>query len=375
MFEQSGSYCSPASIIKQNGKCRMVIDYRRVNLNTIADGSPISRIDELIQRVSGYLYYTIFDYETSFNQIQVTPETSISTSFVTSKSQYYSDGLGQGLKQSGVLFQHTTSQVTFEIENLAQYIDDVIIYGNDLQQHLKDVQRFVEICSDKIIILRLEKSQICQKQVDFCGYTVSGDEYKAKESYIIKIDLNGSPTSKKKANTLLGMLGWIRHFIPMFEDVIAPIRQTVTSPGRFQWSDKAERALRRSIELAQNHTISNIEDGIPCDLFVDASKHSVGGALFQDGRLVGLFSRKLNLSMIGWDAFELKLFAIKIRLDKFGKFFGGNEVLIKLDNEAAIYLLNGQGRKKYPKIYRWIENIHIPQSTSVASKQHCGHTL
>eukprot|EP00834_Sanchytrium_tribonematis_P004041 NODE_180_length_13923_cov_0.697772.p1 type:complete len:1331 gc:universal NODE_180_length_13923_cov_0.697772:33-4025(+) len=352
-------FSSPCFIIKQNGKARLVIDYRKVNTNTKPNGLPIPRIDDIVQDITGYKYVSCFDYETGYNQLSVSERTAQITSFVTAKSQYLNQRLGQGLRIGPGIFQHVTSELTAHIGNIRQYIDDIALFHNDLDEHLAAMAELVRVCSEFNIILKLSKCQIIRSEVEFCGYMISQHGYKAKDSYLVEIQSLKSPDSKRKTHKILGMLSWVKPFIPHFEEVVQPIRDVISMKSKFIWSPAAETALRNALDLASQHQISNIKNGPDCELFVDASKGSIGGAIFQNGILVGLFSRKLNRTMQNWDCFEKELYGVYVGLNKFGRYLGGNRVIIRSDNEAAIYLLNGMGKKKSPKILRWIESIQL----------------
>ncbi|KAJ3634675.1 hypothetical protein MTP99_007621 [Tenebrio molitor] len=66
----------------------MCIDYRKFNSMTVKHRYPLPRIDDQLDRLSGYKFYTSLDLLSGYHQIPVAPESKKYTAFVTPDAQY-----------------------------------------------------------------------------------------------------------------------------------------------------------------------------------------------------------------------------------------------------------------------------------------------
>ncbi|KAI5450580.1 hypothetical protein NCC49_002839 [Naganishia albida] len=74
VIEESDSpWASPTILVQQKGKDRFCIDYRKINEVTKSDQYPIPRIDDILSQFSGVMYFTTFDANKGFHQIEIDP--------------------------------------------------------------------------------------------------------------------------------------------------------------------------------------------------------------------------------------------------------------------------------------------------------------
>ena len=63
-----------AKVPKNNGKCRVCIDYRELNKATLKDHFPFPFIDQVLDTLEGKRYFSFLDGFSGYNQIQVAPK-------------------------------------------------------------------------------------------------------------------------------------------------------------------------------------------------------------------------------------------------------------------------------------------------------------
>lgn len=71
----------PVLVVYRNGKARLVVDYRKLNANTIPDEFPIPRQSEIIQALSGSQVLSSFDALAGFTQLEISEEECEKTAF------------------------------------------------------------------------------------------------------------------------------------------------------------------------------------------------------------------------------------------------------------------------------------------------------
>lgn len=86
VIEESDSpWASPAILVRQKGKDRFCIGFRKVNEVTKADQYLIPRIDDILSQFSGKAYFTTFDANKGFHQIEIDPKNREKTAFRTNR--------------------------------------------------------------------------------------------------------------------------------------------------------------------------------------------------------------------------------------------------------------------------------------------------
>ena len=70
------------SVQLRNHKKRMVIDYSRtINRFTELDAYPLPRIDEMVQEISNFSYFSTFDLKCAYHQVPIREEDRKFTAF------------------------------------------------------------------------------------------------------------------------------------------------------------------------------------------------------------------------------------------------------------------------------------------------------
>ena len=89
---------------KPNDKWRMCTDYTDLNKHCLKDSSPLSNIDLLVDRASGYKVLSLMDALTGYNQIHMHPADEEKTAFMTEHSNYCYKTMLFRLKNAGVTY-------------------------------------------------------------------------------------------------------------------------------------------------------------------------------------------------------------------------------------------------------------------------------
>ena len=115
----------------------MCADYRKVNSMTKTATFPIPRMDDSIDKVGKAKYVTKFDLLRGFWQVPLTDRTKEISAFATPDGLYQYKVMPFGIKNSPASFQCLINKVTADLEDFEAYIDDVIIYSDTWEEHLR----------------------------------------------------------------------------------------------------------------------------------------------------------------------------------------------------------------------------------------------
>ena len=145
---QSG-WSSPCILVpKPDGTFCMCTDYRKVNSVTKTDTFPIPRIDDCIDNIGHAKYVTNFDLLKGFWQIPLTDRAKEISAFVTPDGLYQYKVMPFGMRNSPATFQRLVNNLIFNLDGCKAYIDDAIIFSEELEQHLQTIRTFFDSLSD-----------------------------------------------------------------------------------------------------------------------------------------------------------------------------------------------------------------------------------
>lgn len=138
-------FCSPIVIVpKKDGTNRFCIDFRLLNRQTIFDSEQIPDADEMYAKFAGQKYFSKIDLSKGYWQIKLTESSKPKTAFRTSKGLFQFMVMPFGLVTSPATFSRLMRKVLFEIKNVDNFIDDIIIFLQTFQQHIERLEELFQ---------------------------------------------------------------------------------------------------------------------------------------------------------------------------------------------------------------------------------------
>ena len=139
---------------------RMCVDYRMLNsllpkvekVHTKAKGVltlvPIPKIDEIYAKLEGSMVYSTFDMINGYYHLELTPESQPKSAFVVGGGpkggKWEFKRFPFGLTQVSAYFQTLVNQVLEGINFAFGYLDDILIFSPNMEQHLVHIRVLFE---------------------------------------------------------------------------------------------------------------------------------------------------------------------------------------------------------------------------------------
>lgn len=167
---------SPVLFVKKlGGGLRFCVDYRALNTITIKNRYPLPLIQESLARLSRAKIYTKLDVITAFNRIYITEGQEYLTAFNTRYGLYESLVMPFGLSNAPATFQARINKVLHPYLDVfcTAYIDNVLVYSDDLTSHQKHVRLVVGALQDAGLQLDVKKYEFKVTEVTYLGIIVS----------------------------------------------------------------------------------------------------------------------------------------------------------------------------------------------------------
>jgi hypothetical protein len=170
--ESKGPYAHPIVLVKKSsGEWRFCVDYRKLNDLTIKDTFPLPRIDETLAVLHGATLFTSLDLISEFWQIELAKEDREKSAFICHRGLFEFNVMPFGLCNAPATFQRMMQLVLsgLLLETCLCYLDDVIIFSKNSEDHIYDIHRVCERLNEAGLKIKGEKSYFAQTSIDFWG--------------------------------------------------------------------------------------------------------------------------------------------------------------------------------------------------------------
>jgi len=353
---------------KKNGDTRVCIDCTPVNLVTQPLDWPLPRLQDIRFRVKGSSYYSRIDLKSAFFRIRVPPWARVYLAFTSEGQQYQFRKMPFGVTTGPAVFQRFMDTRLADLSHWAVwYIDDILVHAatlSELRFRTRAIKRRLQGMGCEV---NEDKSEYDKRALLFLGMWVFSTGVGPNVAKVREVMALAFPTTKKDMQSALGLVSYLRDFVPLVSFFTASLSQRAdeTPPGR-EDAEKAWFQLKRHLVSAIT-TLRHWDDDAEGDLFADASQTALGVILIQKGKVVALASRKLSPAETRYSATDREHLALVFAANKFRVFLHrlGVETRVWTDHEA---LINRQVDTMTPRQTRWwtIVNQWIPQAKHVA---------
>jgi hypothetical protein len=133
---------------------RMCIDYKKLNKATKKDHFLLPFIDELLEHLANHFFCFLDDYS-GYHQIPIHPDDQSKTTFTCLYGTYAYRKMSFGLCNAPASFQRCMMSIFSNIikEIMKVFMDDFYIYGKTFDDCLKNLDRVLETCEEKHLVL------------------------------------------------------------------------------------------------------------------------------------------------------------------------------------------------------------------------------
>ena len=356
----SSAWSSPCILVpKPNGSYRFCTDYRKVNSCTKTDSYPIPRVEDCIDHIGKARYVSTFDMLKGYWQIPLTQRAKEISAFVTPQGLFQYTVMPFGMKNAPATFQRMVNELISGLDGCDAYIDDVVIYSDTWDDHVKRIRQLFERLSAANLTVNLVKSEFGNAEVQFLGHVVGHGQVRPVNAKVEAVQSFPAPTTKKELMRFLGMAGYYRRFCHNFSDVVAPLTDLLRKNAKFLWSAECQSAFDRVKAILSSGPVLAAPDfSKGFSLAVDASDIGAGAVLMQmdeDGvdKPVSYFSKKFSGSQRNYSTIEKETLALILALQHFEVYVGSvtKPVVVWTDHNPLTFI--SRMKNKNQRLMRW----------------------
>ena len=355
------SHYSHAFLVpKQNGKWRLVLDFKNLNKATRNYYKwPLPDIKEMLNRIgdSKPKYFAVFDLTSGYYQALISEKSRKYTAFATRKGIYRWRRLPMGLTGAGSYFQHSLATQVLQgllHHGVELYLDDCIVHANTLEEFLERLETVFTRFSNSGVTLNPSKCKLGLTQVEYVGHTMDEHGLHFTRSKLDSVLNFPRPETKKQMKSFIGLANYFRDHIANHSTRVHKLQEAVAgytkrhANHKVKWDSDTIAAfedIRTAIDNCPK--LWFLDDHSPIFLQTDASDYGIGAYLYQlithaDGSTsehpIGFISKSIASEHTSWDTPMKEGYAIFYALKKWEYLLRDREFTIETDHKNLTLL-------------------------------------
>src|SRR5882672_466506 len=223
-----------------------------------------------------------------------------------------------GLTNAPASFQHFINDIFSDILDtyVVAYLDDILIFSNNLDDHIKHVREVLSRLRDNSLFGKLEKCNFHKSSTTFLGYIISSNGIKMDPEKVEATLTWPTPKCVKDIQSFIGFANFYRRFIKDFAKVVAPLTRLTKKDTAWLWNTTTQNAfdtLKTAFTSAPILKYFNPE--LPIIVETDASDFAIGAVLSQKDNTgilhpIAYFSRKFIPAKLNYEIYDKELLGI-----------------------------------------------------------------
>jgi hypothetical protein len=344
---------------------RVCIDPRHLNALSPDDPHPLPFIIDYLDEACGAAVFSSLDLRGSFHQFSVHPEHRERLAFTWKGVQYRFRRGPFGLKALAGQFQRVMASIFADMAFVRVYIDDVVVFSASVKEHEVHLAVVIARLNVYNLALKPEKCRLFRAAIAYLGHVISASGISPAPSKVVEIQELERPTSGKMVQSLLGVINYLRHFVPCFASLAAPLdalrlKRAIDLGDPKTWTQECEdafSALKKAV--AASPILCKPVWNAPFFVATDASATGLGAVLFQGSReephYIFCASRSLSPSERRYSATKRELLGVIFALRKLRFYLAGRPFVLYTDHQALTHMFTQ--RHLNDMLCRWFDEI------------------
>ena len=384
------AHCSDILLVKRPhmpGQWRFVINFQKLNEATVPE--QLIMPDPVSQhwRLAGCCIFGAFDMSSYFRQLRLKLSCQYLTGFASDMGTFVHTRVPMGIRNAPsfaqrVLQDALANDPTLGPLGIKNYFDDVPFGAKSEDEFISIMTAMLEFFKLWKLKINPEKSVFGVKSITHVGFVVSKDGVAIDPERNRDIAELASPKSIRKVQSTLGILNYVRNFVPNFsllakcltdklsaqptafkrkrpepvrDGVQATVKQPAPAAVPFVWTTQDENDFQMLKAAVLNAPLlAQLDYSKQIYVRCDASRFGSGAVLFQyddQGRelVVCYASRKFLPAETRWSTFQQEASTVVWALERFMEFTQGYNVIVECDHRNISFVK----RSSMPQLARW----------------------
>ena len=211
-------------VVKKDGTIRICGDFKStVNQATHIETYPLPRVEELFSNLAGGKYFSKLDMSSAYLQLPLAELSKEYLTINTHRGLYQFNRLPFGVASAPAIFQRSMETLLPDLPGLFVYLDDILITGSTLAEHLANLEGVLKRLSEAGLRLNKEKCAFFLEQIEYLGHTIDAQGVHPTGEKIKAIKNAPQPKNVTELRSFLGILNYYSRFLPTLSVKMTPL--------------------------------------------------------------------------------------------------------------------------------------------------------
>ena len=337
---------------KDRGK-RMVMDYCRLNKQTVKNNYPLPLITELVDNTGSKQVFTKIDLRWGYNNVRIKKGNEWKAAFTTHVGSFEPIVMFFGITNSPATFQAMMNEILRDMINegkVAAFVDDVLV-GTDIEErHDKIVEEVLRRLEKNNLYVKPEKCVWKVKKVPFLGVVMGKGKVEIEEDKIAGVLKWPTLQCIRDVRKFLGLANYYRHFVKDFTKVALPMHKLTRKDEKWKWEEEQQKAFEQLKQIFTSRPILATPDlDKEFRVEADASNFVTGGVLSvkcedELWQPVAFISKALNEMERNYKIYDREMLAVIQCLEAWRHFLEGAQLKFEIwtDHKNLEYFMTSQ---------------------------------
>lgn len=351
-------YINPVVVVKKkNGEIRLCLDARMINKFSVPQYEAPLTIEAILGRITNTKIFSKLDLKHSFWLIPLHQSCRDYTGFSINGIIYRFCVVPFGIQSACASLVRALHQILDKYEHFVlHYIDDILIYSNDEQEHLQHIEIVLRELNEAGLKLNIEKCKFFKDEIIYLGYKLDKRGIEIDEERIEVIKNYKRPTNLRTLRGFLGILNYYKRLVPDITLKEIPLIELLKKGVKWEWTSEREKSFQSlKDDFSNKIKIYHPRYELPFLLKTDASIYRLAGVLSQIQNEIEVpicfVSRTTKIHEKKYSVGELELLSIIFCVIKLRFYLLGNKFIIETDNMGLTSILNNKFGNA--RIHRW----------------------
>lgn len=370
--ETHSPYASPVCLVrKKTGESRLVVDFRKLNSQTVKEHFPLPNIDDQLASLSSSKIFTVLDLAHGYLQLPLNESAKAKTAFITPDETGQFERLIFGLTNGPAVFQRMMNKVLGPLRNTVAvcFLDDLLIHAKDWPEMLVRLRQVLSAISNAKLTLKITKCEFGKSQLEYVGFIIGNGQVQPGPRKVDAIENFPNPRNVHEVRRFLGLTSFFRRFVKRYAHRSESLTKLLRKDVPFTWGREQQEAMDDlKHALTSQPVLAMYNPRARTELHTDASAEGLAGMLLQEGEdghlhLVFCVSKKTTAAEHLYHSSKLELMAIVWSVDRLRQFLLGISFAIVTDCQALVYL--NTMKTKNPQVARWSQLLQEYDITEI----------